>query len=190
MEKHLKKAKITLPKIEKKTLSNKWKLLMLSATIIDIAAFFSPLLWQQYIFIFVMHEPQIYPYPNVPREGWFWSFMAIIHMANGDYKFSVFWNYWFNADGFHFGGTGWLFIFIFQVSTIITALLTFFGKIRSKRLGNLLMAILSTAVLTLCLHQMSVQQSYFWSNSQLSIGFWLTIASTLLSSISFLKAKI
>jgi len=187
MEKHLKKAKITLPKIEKKTLSNKWRLLMLSATIIDIAAFFSPLLWQQYTFILL---PQIYPYPNVPRESWFWSFMAIFHMANGGYKFSVFWNYWFDADGFHFGGTGWLFIFVFQVSTIVTALLTFFDKIRSKRLGNLLMAILSTAVLTLCLHQMFVQQSYFWSNSQLSIGFWLNIASTLLSSISFLKAKI
>jgi hypothetical protein len=76
MEKYAKKAKITLPSKEI-FLLDKWKLLMSFATIMYVIAFFTPWVWEHYVFIMLMQfelQPKIYHSPGVPREGWFFVF--------------------------------------------------------------------------------------------------------------------
>ena len=188
MEKYAKKAKITLPSKEI-FLLDKWKLLMSFATIMYVIAFFTPWVWEHYAFNVM--QPEIYPSPTVPREGWFLSFLAIIHTTRNDYKISLFCDYWFGASSkpFHGSYSGWIGIFIFQFLTVLMALITVHRKNRDKQLGTIVTAVLSSIAPILCVYQQPLQLSYSVVTSQFFIGFWLALISSILFFVSCKFAK-
>jgi len=188
MEKHAKKAKITLPSKEI-FLLDKWKLLMSFATITYVIAFFTPWVWEHYVFNIMW--PEIYPCPGVPREGWFLSFLAIIRTTRNDYKIPLFCDYWFNVNSIPFHGSysGWIGIFIFQFLTVLMALITVRRKNRDKRLGTVVTAVLSSIAPILCIYQQTLQLSYSVVTSQFFIGFWLALISSILFFVSCKFAK-
>jgi hypothetical protein len=188
MEKYAKKTKISLPSREI-FLLDKWKLLMYFATITYVIAFFTPWIWEHYVFNIM--QPQVYPSPRVPREGWFLSFLAIIRTIRDDYRISLFWDYWFDVNSIPFRGwySGWIGIFIFQFLTVLTALITIHRKNRDKRLGTAMTAVLSIIAPTLCIYQQPLQLSYSVVSSQFFIGFWLALTSSILFFVSCKFAK-
>lgn len=189
MEKYAKKAKITSSSVGEGLSLNKWKLLMISATIVYTIAFFSPWIWERYSFLVIMRElqPEIYPLPRLPREGWFWSFMAVIHTTGNDYEFLPPFDYWFDLNNrfyrreFH----GWLWIFIFQILTILAALITIQRKNMDKRLGTSITTVLSVTAPILCIYQRCAQSSYGMATSRFFVGFWLAIISVILFFVSY-----
>jgi hypothetical protein len=193
MEKCAEKAKITSPSVGKGFSLNKWKLLMISATIVYTIAFFSPWIWERYSFIIITRElqPEIYPYPPVPREGWFWSFQAIIYTARNDYRVLLLWDYWLNVNGmrYHREFCGWLGILAFQILTIVMALVIIRRKNADKRLGTVVTAFSSIIAPILCIYQRCIQLSYGVDNSQFFIGFWLAVVSTILFCVSYWFVK-
>jgi hypothetical protein len=188
MENYAKKTKITLPSKEI-FLLEKWKLLISFATIMYVIAFITPWIHEHYV-LNIMH-PEMYPYPDVPREGWFLSFLAIVHTTRNDYRISLFWDYWFDVNSIPFHGlySGWIGIFIFQSSTILMALITVHRKNRDKRLGTAMTAILSIIAPILCIYQLPLQLSYSVVTSQFFIGFWLALISSVLFFVSCKFAK-
>ena len=188
MEKYAKKTKIILPSKEI-FLLDKWKLLMSLATIVYVIAFFTPWVWEQYVFN-VMH-PEIYPSPGVPREGWFLSFLAIIRTTRNDYRILLFWDYWFDVTSipFHGSHSGWIGIFTFQFLTILMALITVHRKNRNTRLGTAMTAVFSLIAPILCIYQQPLQLSYSVVTSQFFIGFWLALISSILFFASCKFAK-
>jgi hypothetical protein len=188
MEKYAKKAKITLPSKEI-FLLDKWKLLMSFATMIYVIAFFTPWITEHYVFN-IMH-PEMYPSPDVPREGWFLSFLAVIRTTRNDYRISLFWDYWFDVNSIPFHGSysGWIGIFIFQFLTVLMALITVHRKNRDKRLGTIMTAVLSIVAPILCVYQQPLQLSYSVVTSQFFIGFWLALISSILFFVSCKFAK-
>lgn len=192
MEKHAKKAEITLPSKEI-FLLDKWKLLMSFATIIYVIAFFTPWVWEHYVFNIMQFElqPKIYPSPSVPREGWFLSFLAITRTTRNDYTISLFWDYWFDVNSIPFHGSysGWIGIFIFQFLTVLMALITVHRKNGDKRLGTVVTAVLSIVAPILCVYQQPLQLSYSVVTSQFFIGFWLALISSILFFVSCKFAK-
>jgi hypothetical protein len=193
VEKCAKKAKITSPSVGKGFSLKRWKLLMISATIVYTIAFLSPWIWERYRFIIMMPElqPEIYPYPTVPREGWFWSFQAVIYTARNDYKALLLWDYWLNVNGmrYHMELSGWLGIFAFQISTIVMALVVVRRKNADKRLGTAVTAFSSIIAPILCVYQRRIQLSYDVDGCQFSIGFWLAVVSAILFCVSYRFAK-
>jgi hypothetical protein len=188
MEKYAKKTKITLPSREI-FLLEKWKLLMSFATIMYVIAFITPWITEQYV-LNIMH-PEMYPSPDVPREGWFLSFLAIIRTTRNDYRISLFWDYWFDVNSIPFHGSysGWIGIFIFQLLTVLMALITVHRKNRDKRLGTVMTAVLSIMAPILCVYQLPLQLSYSVVTSQFFIGFWLALISSILFFVSCKFAK-
>jgi len=188
MEKYAKKAKITLPSKEI-FLLDKWKLLMSFATITYVIAFFTPWVWEHYVFNIV--QPQIYRSPGIPREGWFLSFLAIIRTTRNDYRISLFWDYWFDVSSIPFHGwySGWIEIFMFQFLTVLIALITVHRKIWDRRLGTVMTAVLSGIAPILCIYQQTLQLSYSVVTSQFFIGFWLALISSILFFVSCKFAK-
>lgn len=184
MEKHAQKAKITLTNTGEGLLLNRWKSLMFFATIIYVIAFFTP--WIQEHYFFIMEpwlQPEIYPYPDVPREAWFWSFLTVIHTARNDYRILLFWDYWFNANSIPYSRwlSGWLGVFIFQILTILMALATIHQKIR---LGTVLTTFSSIIAPILCIYQQLPRLSYDVDGCQFFIGFWLAVISSILFFVS------
>jgi len=188
MEKYAKKTKITLPSKEI-FLLDKWKLLMSFTTIIYVIAFFTPWVWEHYVFNVM--QPETYPSPAVPREGWFLSFLAIIRTTRNDYRLSLFWDYWFDVNSIPFHGSysGWIEIFIFQFLTVLMALITVHRKNRDKQLGTVVTAVLSSIAPILCVYQQPLQLSYSVVTSQFFIGFWLALISSILFFVSCKFAK-
>jgi hypothetical protein len=188
MEKYAKKAKITLPSKEGFAL-NKWKLLIFLATITYTIAFFTPWIREHYFFSIML--PEIYPSPAVPREGWFWSFLAVIRTTRNDYRILLFWDYWFDVSSipFHGGFSGWIGIFIFEFLTILIALITIHRKNKDKWLGTVITAVLSIMAPILCVYQQPLQLSYSVVTSQFSIGFWLALISSIVFLVSCKFAK-
>jgi len=189
MEKYAKKVKITSPSVEEGHSLNKWKLLMISATVVYTIAFFSPWIWERYNFVVIMRELQleIYPLPPVPSEGWFWSFMAVIHTTRNDYELLPPFGYWFDLDNrfSRIEFQGWLWIFVFQILTILAALITIQRKDTDKRLGTSITTALSVTAPILCIYQRCAQSSYGMSMSRFFVGFWLAIISIILFFGSF-----
>ncbi|MGC8895737.1 MAG: hypothetical protein ACP5LB_03070 [Candidatus Bathyarchaeia archaeon] len=181
MAKYAEKAKITLPSIGKGFAMHKWKKLMIFATIIYLTSFFTPWIWQQYSFITIMH-PDIYPPPSVPREGWFWSFMAVICTTWSGNKVLLFSGYWFNANEPHY--QGWLGVFTFQILTLSIALITILRKTGDKKLSAAVTALLSIVPPILCFYQHSLQLTYYVVTSQFFVGFWLSIISSIAFFVS------
>jgi hypothetical protein len=124
-----------------------------------VTAFFTLWIWEHYVFIL---QPEIYPYPPVPHEGWFWSFLVIIRTTRSDYRILLFWDYWFNVNIilYHEGLSGWLGIFIFQILAISMALITIHRKNEDKWLGTVTTAVSSIIAPILCIHQRFLQSSY------------------------------
>jgi hypothetical protein len=182
MEGYAEKAKITLPSIGKGFSMPKWRKLMIFAAITYLTSFFTPWIWQQYSFVIIELHPEIYPPPSVPREGWFWSFMAVIHTTRNDNKALLFWNYWFNMQEPHY--QGWLGVFIFQVLTLSMALITILRKTGDKKLGATATALLSIVPPILCFYQHSLQLTYYVVTSQFFVGFWLSIISSIIFFVS------
>ncbi|MGB9756465.1 MAG: hypothetical protein ACPLVJ_01620 [Candidatus Bathyarchaeales archaeon] len=186
MAKYAEKAKITFPSIRKGFAMHKWKKLMIFATIIYLTSLFTPWIWMQYSFIIIMH-PEIYPPPSVPREGWFWSFMAVIHTTRGGDKVLLFWNYWFNSQEPYY--QGWLGVFIFKILTLTIAFITILQKSGNKKLATATTALLSVQPPILCVYQHSLQLTYYVGTSQFFVGFWLSIISSILFFVSFWLVK-
>ena len=188
MEKYVKKTKITLPSKEI-FLLDKWKLLISFTTIIYMISFITP--WIQEHYVFNVMQPEIYPSPDVPREGWFLSFLAIIRTTRNDFRISLFWDYWFDVNSIPFHGSysGWIGIFIFQFLTILMALIIVHRKNRDKRLGTVMTAVLSIMAPILCIFQQSLQLPYSVVTSQFFIGFWLALISSILFFVSCKFAK-
>jgi hypothetical protein len=187
MERYAEKAKITLPSIGKGFSMHKWKKLMIFAAIAYLTSFFTPWIWQQYSFVIIELHPGIYPPPSVPREGWFWSFMAVIRTTWNDNKVLLFSGYWFNANEPHY--QGWLGVFIFQVLTLSMALITILRKTGDKKLGAAATALLSLVPSILCVYQHSLQLTYYVATSQFFVGFWLSIISSIAFFVSFKLVK-
>ena len=187
MEEYAKKAKITLPSKGCFVL-NKWKLLMLLATIMYIIALFAPWIWEHYRLPLMWSKFQ--------HEGWFWSFLAVLRTTRSDYRILIFWDYWFNVTDtvYHRRLSGWLGVFIFQILTIIMALITIHQKNRDKWLSTVITAVLSIIAPILCIHHyVSINGFYdrhiMWGNSRFFIGFWLAAVSSILFFVSCWFAK-
>ncbi|MEM3700904.1 MAG: hypothetical protein QXL57_08605 [Candidatus Bathyarchaeia archaeon] len=161
----------------------KWKKLMIFATIIYLISFFTPWIWQQYSFLIIEHRPEIYPPPSVPREGWFWSFMAVIRTTRNENKVLPFWDYWFNRQEPYY--QGWLGVFIFQVLTLSMAFIALLRKGGDKKVGVAATALLSILSPILCVYQHSLQLTYYVCTSQFFVGFWLSIISSIMFFVSF-----
>jgi len=129
MEKLAKKPKITCQGIKRGSPMSRWKLAMACATIIYLVSFLTPCIWEHYSFVLF---PKIYPPHSVPLEGWFWSFMAVIHTTWYSDKVLMFNDYWFNPNERY---QGWLGVFISQILTLSMALITIFRKKGDKKLG-------------------------------------------------------
>jgi hypothetical protein len=168
MEGYAEKAKITLPSIGKGFSMPKWRKLMIFAAITYLTSFFTPWIWQQYSFITIL-RPHIYPPPSVPREGWFWSFMAVIRTTRNDNNALLFWNYWFNTNEPHY--QGWLGVFASQILTLSIALITLFRKTADKKLGAAATALLSLVPPILCVYQHSLQLTIYVATSQFLLVF-------------------
>jgi hypothetical protein len=182
MEGYAEKAKITLPSIGKGFSMPKWRKLMIFATITYLTSFFTPWIWQQYSFITIL-RPEIYPPPSVPREGWFWSFMAVICTTWSGNKVLLFSGYWFNANKPCY--QGWLGVFAFQILTLSMALITLFRKTADKKLGAAATLLLSLVPSILCVYQHSLQLAVYVATSQFFVGFWLSIISSIVFFVSF-----
>jgi hypothetical protein len=187
MERYAEKAKITLPSIGKGFSMHKWRKLMIFATITYLTSFFTPWIWQQYSFIIIELHPEIYPPPSVPREGWFWSFMAVIRTTRNDNNVLLFWNYWFNMQEHYY--QGWLGVFIFQVLTSAMALITILRKTGDKKLGAAATLLLSVVPPILCVYHYSLQLTIYVATSQFFVGFWLSIISSIIFFVSFKFVK-
>ncbi|MGQ9530937.1 MAG: hypothetical protein ACUVQX_05855 [Candidatus Bathycorpusculaceae bacterium] len=183
MEKSAEKTKITWKDFSLK----KWKTLMIFATVIYVISLFTPWIWEQYSFIIIGLHPEIYPPPSVPREGWFWSFMAFIRTTWNDNRVSLFWDYWFNKNEPHY--QGWLGVFIFQILTLSMALITILRKTGDIKLGATATALLSIVPPILCVYQHSLQLTYYVGTSQFFVGFWLSIISSIAFFVSFRLVK-
>ena len=159
------------------------------ATITYVIAFITP--WIREYYVFNIMQPQMYPSPDVPREGWFLSFLAIIRTTRNDYRISLFWDYWFDVNSIPFRGwySGWIGIFIFQFLTVLMASVTIHRKNRDKRLGTVMTAVLSSIAPILCIYQQPLQLSYSVVSSQFFIGFWLALISSILFFVSCKFAK-
>ncbi|MEM3759666.1 MAG: hypothetical protein QXZ02_00980 [Candidatus Bathyarchaeia archaeon] len=186
MAKYAEKAKITLPTTKRGYQLNRWKLLMTFATLIYSTALVTPWIWERYNCITIL-RPEIYPPPSVPREGWFWSFMAVICTTWNDNKVLLFSGYWFNANEPHY--QGWLGVFVFQILTLSMALITILRKKGDKKLGAAATALLSVVPPILCFYQHSLQLTYYIVTSQFFVGFWLSIISSIAFFVSFKFVK-
>lgn len=182
MERYAQKAKITLPSIEKGFSMHKWKKLMIFATVTYLTSSLTPWIWQQYSFITIL-RPHIYPPPSVLREGWFWSFMAVIHTTLNDNKVLLLWNYWFNMQEPYY--QGWLGVFTFQILTLSMALITILRRNGDKKLGAAVTVLLSLVPPILCVYQHSLQLTIYVAASQFFVGFWLSIISSAIFFVSF-----
>jgi magnesium-transporting ATPase (P-type) len=184
MEKYAEKAKITFPSLGKGFPMHKWKKLMIFATIIYLISFFTPWIWMQYYFIIIELQlhPEIYP-PSFPREGWFWSFMAVIRTTWNEGKVLVFHSYWFNRQEPYY--QGWFGVFIFQILTLTMALITILRKTGDKKLSAAATALLSALPPILCVYQHSLQSTPHVGTSQFFVGFWLSLISSLMFFVSF-----
>jgi hypothetical protein len=187
MEGYAEKAKITLLSIGEGFSMPKWRRLMIFAAITYLTSFFTPWIWQQYSFVIIELHPEIYPPPSVPREGWFWSFMAVIHTTRNDDNVLLFWNYWFNANEPHY--QGWLGVFAFQVLTLSMALITILRKTGDKKLGAAATVLLSLVPPILCVYQHSLQLTIYVATYQFFVGFWLSIISSIIFFVSFKFVK-
>jgi len=166
---------------------------MVFATSIYVIAFFFPWIWEQYgwIITFPRFQPEIYPSPSIPCEGWFWPFLVVIRTTRNDNTILLFSDYWFNAYGIHHqkGFSGWLGVFIFQVLTILMAVITILRKNVNKKLSIATTAVLSIISPIFCIYQRFSQSTYFVDSSQFFVGFWLAIISSTLFFVSLRFAK-
>jgi hypothetical protein len=169
------------------------RMLMVLALALYIVAIFMPWLSEHYYVYVVLPllQPEIYPTPQIPKESSFWSFQAVFsyYRRYGSAGRLLFCDYWFGHERLYLG---WFGVFFFQVLTVILVLIRVFKeKMKRRKLYVIATTAISVTAPILCVYQRSkqIERSWLVDASELSLGFWLAIASAILFFISFLMSS-
>jgi len=187
MEKYAKKAKITVPALKVKGSFNKRKTFITLAIMAQFIAFLTPWLWQKYVLAITQRSHRIYK-----EEAWLWSFMAIVKPFWNGWQVWLFCDYWFNLDmifNLSFSPKFSLFIFVFQILTIISIFLIIKKGGFNNRLKILAPLLLSISTSFFCILRFHEQSLNISSQIQPYIGFWSALLSSLLFVLSFIFYK-
>jgi hypothetical protein len=109
--------------------------------------------------------------------------MTIIKTTTGEWKVLLFTNYWFNSN---ITGSEWLFLSIFQILTIVASLFILRKGGSKKRIASVTLSLMSLGAPILCISQTAIQRFLWYTQSELFVGFWLAVSSSLLFIISVL----